>query len=224
MTDLRDDPLATVRRAAPHDDEPVRMLPADAYTSPEVLAWERRHLYAASWTALGRPEDLLPTTGGRPVRQRAVRVGDVACLLTRDGERVRMFANTCRHRGHELLAEGEGSERPSILCPYHAWTYDLAGAVRAAPGFRDVAGFDRPSTASSSCRSSCGRAGSSGTRCTALGDPAVPSFRAHLGDLARAARAVRRGGARGRRPAHLRGRGELEGRSPRTTTSATTAR
>ena len=53
-----------------------------------------------------------------------------------------MFANTCRHRGHELLADGATSERRSIVCPYHAWTYDLAGRVQAAPGFREVDGFE----------------------------------------------------------------------------------
>lgn len=118
-----------------------RMLPAVAYTSPEVLAWELRHLYAGTWCCLGRLDELLPDTGDKPVTQRAATVGDVAVLLTRSGDDVRMFANTCRHRGHELLAVGETSARQSIVCPYHAWTYDLAGRVQAAPGFREVDGF-----------------------------------------------------------------------------------
>ena len=45
------------------DGEPVLMMPAEAYTSPEVLAWERRHLFAGSWTCLGRVDDLFPATG-----------------------------------------------------------------------------------------------------------------------------------------------------------------
>ena len=36
------------------------MLPAQAYTSPEVLAWERRHFFAGTWTCLGRREALAP--------------------------------------------------------------------------------------------------------------------------------------------------------------------
>ncbi|HEX4699319.1 MAG TPA: hypothetical protein VH857_08180, partial [Actinomycetes bacterium] len=35
------------------------MLPAAAYTSPDVLAWERRHFFAASWVCLGRDEAVL---------------------------------------------------------------------------------------------------------------------------------------------------------------------
>jgi Rieske 2Fe-2S family protein len=127
--------------ATPPTGEPGRMLPAEAYTSPGVLSWERRFLFAGSWTCLGRVADLLASPD-RPVTQRAVVVGDIPALLVRDGAEVRMFANTCRHRGHELLAEGETSQRRSIVCPYHAWSYDLEGSLRAAKGFRDDETFD----------------------------------------------------------------------------------
>ena len=56
----------------------TRMLPACAYTSDEVLAWERRHLFAGTWTCVGREGDL--RSGG--ANQRAVGVGDVSVLLT----------------------------------------------------------------------------------------------------------------------------------------------
>ena len=87
--------------APPEDRELVQMLPAEAYTSDDVLAWERRHLYAGAWTCLGRRRRPAPRRG---LTQRAVMVGDVSCLVVRATEGVlRMFANTCRHRGHELL-------------------------------------------------------------------------------------------------------------------------
>ncbi len=54
---------------------------------------------------------------------------------------VRAFANTCRHRGHELLGIGEETTRRTVLCPYHAWTYDLDGTLRVAPGFREHTDF-----------------------------------------------------------------------------------
>ena len=137
MSDL-DELLAALDTEGPV----TRMLPAVAYTSEEVLAWERRHLFAGTWTCLGRLDELLPDGPGKPTTQRAAMVGDVPVLLTRDpGGEVRMFANTCRHRGHELLPESGTSDRQSVLCPYHAWTYDLAGQVIAAPGFRDLPGF-----------------------------------------------------------------------------------
>ena len=60
--------------------QPVRMMPAEKYTSPDVLAWEQRHLFAGGWTCLGRVDDLFPTPS---VTQRAVMVGDIQCLVVR---------------------------------------------------------------------------------------------------------------------------------------------
>src|SRR5262245_2138559 len=71
------------------------MPPREAYVSPEVYAWEQRHLYAGSWTCVGRIADLPP--------QQALTVGDQSILVTGEG---RAFANVCRHRGHELLPNG----------------------------------------------------------------------------------------------------------------------
>jgi len=115
------------------------MLPAEAYTSPDVLAWERRHFLAASWVCLGRVEAVFR----EGVTQVATTVGDVGVLLSKGaGGAVAAFANTCRHRGHELLPDGGTSVKRAVVCPYHAWSYDLSGALIAAPGFREVASFD----------------------------------------------------------------------------------
>ena len=161
------------------------MLPAEAYTSPEVLAWEQRHLFAGSWTCLGRVDDLFPLDAARPVTQRALVVGDVACLLVRDGTTLRMFANTCRHRGHELLPEGDDVAAPQHLCPYHAWTYDLGGPADRRPrASATTSASSSPSTAWSSCRCGSGRAGSSGTPCTRWAAPRCRRSTEHLGDLA----------------------------------------
>jgi Rieske 2Fe-2S family protein len=120
-----------------------RMLPAAAYTSPEVLAWERRYLFAGTWTCVGRESDLRRgTETSGDATHRALVVGDVAVLLTWVDGHVRAFANTCRHRGHELLADSETSTKRSIVCPYHGWSYDLTGSLRTAPSFQTVPGFD----------------------------------------------------------------------------------
>jgi glycine betaine catabolism A len=112
-----------------------RMLPAAAYTSPAVLAWERRHLFAGGWTCVGcRPEPA--------VTQWAVTAGDVGVLVTLAGSRVRAFANVCRHRGHELLSDGGTATRGSVVCPYHGWAYRLDGGLATATAMRAVPGFD----------------------------------------------------------------------------------
>jgi glycine betaine catabolism A len=184
MTQLHD-PVERLGSGVPVDGAPVRMLPAEAYTSPEVLAWELRHLYAGSWTCLGREDELLPRPAdGKPVTQRAVMVGDVPALVVREGDAVRMFANTCRHRGHELLGTGERSERRSILCPYHAWSYDLGGELMAAPGFREVETFDSNEHGLVELPVVSWGGWLFGHGARRLTDPGVPSFAEHLGALA----------------------------------------
>ena len=131
------------------------MLPAEAYISADVLAWERRNLFAGSWMCVGRLDEL------SGVSARALEVGDVGVLLTFDP--LRALANVCRHRGHELLPVGGASERSRLVCPYHGWGYRLDGSLRSATGMEPVPTSDA-TTASSSCRPVRGRAGSSSTR------------------------------------------------------------
>ncbi len=168
--------------APPDGRELTQMLPAEAYTSDEVLAWERRHLYAGSWTTLGRLDDLFPTDGD--LTQRAVMVGDVACLLVRAGDELKMFANTCRHRGHELLPEGGTSTRRAVSCPYHAWTYDLRGSLKGAPGFREVTSFEKGEHGLVELPLVSWHGFVLGHAVHPLGAPEVPAFERHVGALA----------------------------------------
>ena len=63
-------------------------------------------------------------------------------LVTRDTDgKLRAFINVCRHRG-AVLTEGCGT-RSAIQCHYHAWTYGLDGALRAAPRADREPGFDK---------------------------------------------------------------------------------
>ncbi len=106
------------------------MLPAAAYVSPEVHVWERRHVFAAGWTCLGRAGEVLaPET-----TQRATEAGDVGVLLTAVDGQLRAYANVCRHRGHELLPIGGTAGHRAVVCPYHGWAYRLDGTLRATPG------------------------------------------------------------------------------------------
>jgi Rieske 2Fe-2S family protein len=186
MTITDETPGDVVRRLAPGDGATPSMLAAEAYTSPVVHAWEARHLFAGTWTCLGRVDELLPEVpGGRPVRQRAAMAGDVGVLLVRDGADVRMFANTCRHRGHELLPDAGSSDRRRIMCPYHAWTYGLDGALAAAPGFRDDPTFEPADHGLVELPVTVWGGWVFGHAVHPLGSAEAPSFEEHLGDLAR---------------------------------------
>src|SRR5215207_3643339 len=120
------------------------MLPAAAYTSVDVLAWELRNLFAGSWVCLRRAEELRHDSDRQAVTQRGLLAGDVPVLLTfpPDGG-VHALANTCRHRAHEILPAGSAASRKALVCPYHAWNYTLGGSLVRAPGFDRLTDVDR---------------------------------------------------------------------------------
>jgi phenylpropionate dioxygenase-like ring-hydroxylating dioxygenase large terminal subunit len=130
------DPAGLAESLRPFGDS--RMLPRVAYVDEAVFEWEQNHFFGGGWMCVGRSEDV-----AEPGDQRAEAVGPAGVLLVRgdDGE-LRAFANTCRHRGHELLGCGASINRRVIACPYHSWGYELTGDLRAAKGFKGREGFD----------------------------------------------------------------------------------
>lgn len=109
-----------------------RMLPREAYVDPAVFDWEQQTIFSG-WRCVGHASDL-DAVGS----QKAIGSGANGVLLVRaEDNAVRAFANTCRHRGHELLTCGAQTKRRGIVCPYHAWSYKLNGSLRNAPGFSD---------------------------------------------------------------------------------------
>jgi glycine betaine catabolism A len=117
----------------------ARTLPGPAYTSPAVFGWEMEHFFGRSWVCVGRS-----TLVGQPGDQAGVVAGTEGMLLIRDsaGE-LRAFFNTCRHRGHELIARDDSTNRNVVRCPYHRWTYGLDGTFLGGPGTASQPGFDR---------------------------------------------------------------------------------
>jgi phenylpropionate dioxygenase-like ring-hydroxylating dioxygenase large terminal subunit len=114
-----------------------RMLPREAYVDQAVFDWEQQHIFSG-WTCVGHAADVAAVGA-----QKAVGTGANAVLLVRgDDDTVRAFANTCRHRGHELLACNATTKGRSTVCPYHSWSYRLDGSLRNAPHFPKVEGFD----------------------------------------------------------------------------------
>jgi phenylpropionate dioxygenase-like ring-hydroxylating dioxygenase large terminal subunit len=120
-------PLDELRANVARPFERAFAMPKSVYTSPEFLALEERHIFAQEWLCAGRA-DSLPNPGDYLTMK--ITGEPVIILRDRDGE-LRGMSNVCRHRMSTLL-EGRGKVR-SIVCPYHAWTYNLDGSLRGAP-------------------------------------------------------------------------------------------
>jgi glycine betaine catabolism A len=114
-------------------------LPREYFVSPEVFAREQERIFGRSWLLAGHVSQL--AGAGRYL---TFEVGPESVLVVRDGAgALRAFHNHCRHRGTRLCSEHAGALGTAVQCPYHAWTYGLDGALRAAPNMQGVAGFDR---------------------------------------------------------------------------------
>ena len=112
-------------------------LPPWCYSSPRILEAEIAKVFRPAWHCIGRA-DRLPAPGDYS----AFEIAGIPLLLSRDRDgMLRAFANSCRHRGTQLL-QGDGNCR-AIICPFHGWSYALDGRLAAAPEMERTPGFDK---------------------------------------------------------------------------------
>lgn len=112
-------------------------LPAELYTSPDVLAFERDALYAREWLCIGRVERI-PEIGD----WFTVTICDEPIIVTRDKSgAVRAMSAVCQHRAMQVC-DGQGNSS-TFKCPYHHWNYGLDGRLLGAPAMERTDDFDK---------------------------------------------------------------------------------
>lgn len=148
--------LEALRVGAARPLDEALALPPGVFADDGFHALERDRIFAREWQCVGRVDDF-----DAPGKYLALEIaGEPVAVLGGPGETgkfgaIRAFSNICRHRSARLLEGDDGSgasggssdgsgEVAQITCPYHGWTYDLAGQLRAAPfmekGFLKAAG------------------------------------------------------------------------------------
>jgi Rieske 2Fe-2S family protein len=112
-------------------------LAGEYFTSPEIFAEERERIFRRRWLYAGHASEIR-----EPGDYLLFELDHESVLVVRGHDGVaRAFHNFCRHRGTRLCLEPTGTVGKAIQCPYHAWTYELDGRLRAAPNMNGVAGF-----------------------------------------------------------------------------------
>jgi len=107
------------------------------YQDPKFLQLDREQIFHRSWQFLCHESKLM-----EPGSYIAADVQGQSIFAARDNNgELRAFYNACKHRGHELVS-GEGS-KPLIVCPYHAWCYNLDGSLKAARRSESLKNFDQ---------------------------------------------------------------------------------
>ena len=111
-------------------------LSREFYTSPHIYRLELEEFLLRRWLCVGHASRI-PNTGDYFLFE--IDRESLILVRGRDGD-VRALANVCRHRGSRVCYDSEGSTK-LFLCPYHGWSYELDGRLRAARHAPD--GFDR---------------------------------------------------------------------------------
>jgi len=110
--------------------EQARGLPSAAYTSQEFFDLEQEQLFPRTWQGVGFVDDVPEPGDAVPIT-----VSGLPLILVRDRKnKVRCFHNVCRHRATIVLQKPEKG-LSNLQCPYHAWTWDLEGNLKATPYF-----------------------------------------------------------------------------------------
>lgn len=113
-------------------------LPAWAYSNDELAEIEYERVILPSWqfvchiSQVSQPGDYATLD---------MKKDSILVIRARDGV-LRAFMNVCRHRAAKLL-DGTGSCKGRITCPYHGWSYDLGGELKAVPSQHTFPGIEK---------------------------------------------------------------------------------
>lgn len=113
-------------------------LPPWTYFSEELLDLERRELFRRCWQIACHANDV-PDAGDYTTFDI---VGERALIVRDHDGVVRAFHNVCRHRGSRVVADQKGHCRGALVCPFHGWSFNLDGTLRAVSQKRTLPELD----------------------------------------------------------------------------------
>jgi len=113
-------------------------IPASWYTNDDLYTLELENVFAGSWQPVARVDQL-----ARPGQFVTTDIsGEPIVIVRGDDNKLRAFFNVCRHHAAAVMNDTEGTAN-QLRCPYHGWTYSLAGELKGTPDFSGVCDFDR---------------------------------------------------------------------------------
>ena len=113
-----------------HQPDPLDgwSLPAWTYRDPDFFAAEQERVFRPSWQVVCHESDV-PHEGDWHTLDY---LGESVIVVRGKDKALRAFTNVCRHRGSRLVDGSSGCAK-KLVCPYHAWTYDLDGRLTGVP-------------------------------------------------------------------------------------------
>ena len=113
-------------------------IPSSWYTNQDLYHLEQETVFRNSWQLAGRTDQL--EKSGQYVTSEIA--GEPIVVVRGSDNKLRGFFNVCRHHAAAVMTDPAGTAS-QLRCPYHGWTYSLAGELKGAPDFVGVCNFDK---------------------------------------------------------------------------------
>jgi len=140
------------------------------YEDEVTKVFPRSWLYLAHESQLQRPGDFITTYMGE----------DSVIVVRQNDGRIGALLNSCSHRGASVCKADLGNTA-SFVCPYHGWSYNTSGELRAMPNQDSTyPGFDKAKWGLTPVP----RVESYKGLVFGCFDEAAPSLKEYLGDMA----------------------------------------
>jgi nitrite reductase/ring-hydroxylating ferredoxin subunit len=151
------------------------VISARAFTDPEIYQIELERIFLRGWVPVAH-ESEIPKLGDYATRS----IGEDPVIVVRDqDERIRIFLNSCRHRGTELCRETMGNAS-LFRCAYHGFTYNTSGELVGVPEFTEAYGGKLDMSKLGLLEA---RVGVYGGLVFGTWNAGAPSLEEHLGDM-----------------------------------------
>jgi len=119
--------MSTDIAAVVKQQKPAHSLLQALYNSEAAFQHDMERIFRRHWILAGHAS-MAPQPGDYFLHEMAEE--SIVIVRGRD-ETLRAFANVCRHRGSRICLKPHG-HASVLVCPYHAWTYNLDGSLRSA--------------------------------------------------------------------------------------------
>jgi Rieske 2Fe-2S family protein len=97
------------------------------YTKEIIFKRDIERVFMRHWLCAGHE-----SSAPKPGDYFLYKMGPESVIIIRGQDRkLRALVNVCRHRGSRICLEKRGFVKV-LVCPYHAWSYNLDGSLRAA--------------------------------------------------------------------------------------------
>lgn len=118
-------------------------MPRAAYISDAFFQLETERIFSAEWMCVGHVSQVKSPGSYATVDL----LGHPLVIVRGQDDGIRVLSRVCPHRGTDIFDQCFGQPQSGVtqklVCPYHAWAFDLTGELKAAPEMHKSEGFEK---------------------------------------------------------------------------------